>query len=436
MLIYSKFRNSMRHSLTLTLLLALTTGSVVHAQGQSRTSAQAAGAALGATAQTGKLAPSTLVTEGATPGPTNVWGAGYTAQPDTTQTNKVNSGSMVGIGNQARTEATTSFKGYTGARADQASQATYFLDKNPILKPIISSTDPLFNTTNLQNAVFSSQSSTICQQEVVKTKTDPDEIFKCLQSYSPYKLTCARTMSPICEGGGDGCDSGGIVPGSWVGDMATSFTNGGGGNYILNYGTFQDNYWSGYGKIYDRSLTFSVINTELISRFALTLARFDDWILVSVNGTTIYVGPYGGDRLEIYKAPAKFVASANYYCSFYSDEVSTGWYCRSNSGQPNIYFDSCSAVAGGWSCSGSPDDGKVQYCATCLGNPELGKDWSVPLNVDMKPYLRNGSNTIFMRVIVSGKGEGAIQMTTRQYCPSTCVTNWTDNCGALEGLSQ
>lgn len=425
----------MRHSLTLALLLALSTGSLVHAQGQSRTSAQAAGAALGATAQTGKLAPSTLVTEGSAPGPANVWGAGYTAQPDATQTNKVNSGSMIGIGNQARVEATTSFKGYTGARDDQASQATYFLDKNPVLKPIISSSDPLFNTTNLHNAVFSSQSSTTCQQEVVKTKTDPDEIFKCLQSYSPYKLTCARTMTAVCGGGGDGCDSGGIVPGSWVGDMATTFTNGGDGNYILNYGTFQDNYWSGNAAVYDRSLTFSIVNTALISRFALTLARFDDWILVSVNGATIYVGPYGGDRLNVYTAPAAFVSGSQYSCTYTWEEGN--WGCWSNTGNPTIYFQTCTKVTGGWSCSGGqPNDGKIQYCVNCFGNPELGKDWTVPLNIDMKPHLRNGTNTIFMRVIVSGKGEGALQMTTRQYCPSSCVTNWTDNCGALEGLAQ
>lgn len=220
---------------------------------------------------------------------------------------------------------------------------------------------------------------------------DADANYQCDQTVNAYEtFKCRRSSSVTCTGGGDGCDQGGIVPNSWAGDMATSWFPDGAGNYILQFGTIANNYWRGYGAIYDRTLTFDIRDVDLITKFSLTRATFDDWLLVKVNGTVVYVGPYGGDRLE----------------------VSTS--CLSDIG-----------------CITS-----VQYCATCFDWPELSTSWNFALNIDLKPYLREGSNTIFTRTVVGGYGESAIQITTRQRCPLNCSVSTNNQCAALEARAQ
>lgn len=149
-------------------------------------------------------------------------------------------------------------------------------------------------------------------------------------------------------------------------DMATSWVPGGGGNYNLYLGTFADNYWGGWGAIYDRSLTFNLTDKSILTRFTLAQANFDDWLWVKINGSTVYVGPHGGDRLIL--------------TEFFDSERDAFPYSL------------------------------VQYCDGCFGSPELSRNWSTAPNVDMRPYLVSGQNTIWMRTIVAGAGEGAIRI--------------------------
>ena len=263
-----------------------------------------------------------------------------------------------------------------------------------------------------------------------------DSNFQCDQTTNAYEtLKCRRGSIIACTGGGDGCDQGGIVPNSWAGDMSTSFTGDGAGNFILQFGTIADNYWGGWGAVYDRNLTFEIRDVGLISLFALTRAAFDDWLLVKINGTIVYVGPNGGDRLEIFSPPPVFESSSTRTCAPYWGEFSSGWQCLdvlSESGNL-VWYQDCTLVGSGWNCT--PTDyrtGMVTYCATCFSGPELSTSWNIGLNIDLKPFLRNGANTIFMRTIVAGGGEGAIQMTTRQLCPSQCSVSLTNQCAALE----
>jgi len=256
---------------------------------------------------------------------------------------------------------------------------------------------------------------------------------------------CSRVLIVTCDPQQDGCDQGGIVPNSWQGDMVTSFTPDGAGNYILQFGTIANNYWSGWGAIFDRTLTFDIQDLQLITLFELTRAAFDDWLLVKVNGTTVYVGPYGGDRLEIYSPPPVFEPSSTRLCQqTWTDDFGASWQCQdktawwSDSASNVIYYAMCSAITDGWSCT--PNDiktGWVQYCATCFGSPELSTSWDKNLSIDIKQHLLNGTNTVFMRTIVAGKGEGAIQIKTRQLCPLNCHDQWDDSqCALLDARTQ
>lgn len=222
---------------------------------------------------------------------------------------------------------------------------------------------------------------------------DADSNYLCQKTTKQNKqYNCDRGTTVSCAG--DGCDPGGIIGNSWDGDMATYWFASGGGNYILQFGTIADNYW-GDGQ-YDRVLRFTIKDKSKITLFSLTRAAFDDWLWVKVNGNTVYVGPYGGDRVEL-------------NCQIYYDDFG--------------YREVC----GGFFST-------VTYCNGCTSRAELGTSWNIGLNINLIPYLNNGVNEIWMRTVVAGGGEGAIQITARQKCP--CSISTSNNCIVLENRAK
>jgi hypothetical protein len=103
-----------------------------------------------------------------------------------------------------------------------------------------------------------------------------------------------------------------------------------------------------------------------------------------------------------------------------------------------IHYSACRANSAGWLCSnGLAPDGSIRYCETCFGEPELSTSWDQGLSVNVIPFLKEGSNSIFVRTIVAGDGEGAVQFTTRQKCPRVCTDKWDDSqCEPLAGRSK
>ncbi len=290
---------------------------------------------------------------------------------------------------------------------------------------------------NAENAT-----GTTCQPETIVTKPAEYSNATCIKSTQTDKRTCSQVLQVTCAAPTDGCDAGGVVTNSWAGDMKTTFEGDGAGNYNLTFGTIADNYWGGWGATYDRNLNFEIKDVGMIKHFILTRAAFDDWLMVKVNGTVAYVGPHGGDRLEVVNRRITANEMAPRQCSAYSDEYSTtyacglpescGWDCGYYLKDPT-YYETCTPIAGGWQCSTpDPHNGQVQYGPNSFGSPELRTSWNFNLSVDLKPYLINGANTIFMRTIVAGGGEGAIVISTRQYCPRLCSTSWLNQCTELE----
>jgi len=279
-------------------------------------------------------------------------------------------------------------KGFKAATAydQQDCDAVNYMTKQPSEHPkfvIDKKTDPLMvnsKSTIASPGTIPGSGTSACHIE----KTTVPGTFStvtCVEAFTSEPLTCNRVLTVACAESADGCDQGGIVAGSWAGDMATTWTSDGAGNYILQFGTIEDNYWSGDGAVFDRTLTFDVKDLSLITVFSLTRAAFDDWIMVKVNDQLAYVGPYGGDRLNVY-TPA------------------------------------------------DPKDvnaGKIQYCETCFGEPELSVSWNNSLNIDLIHLLKEGSNSVFVRTIVAGNGEGAVQFTTRQKCPRVCTDSWDES---------
>lgn len=214
-----------------------------------------------------------------------------------------------------------------------------------------------------------------CQEVTTTTAPETYSEEMCTEWGMEQQLGCQKTLVLSCNRPIE-CDAGGIALDSLQSDMRWTYTYP-----YLTIGTISDNYWSGYCGVFDRSTRFTIEDINQVQDFTLIQAGFDDWIRVIVNGTLVYVGPYGGDRLEV---------------------VTTGRYQL------------------------------VQYSASSYGGCELSTSWNRSLNVDIKPYLHTGLNTIDMRVIVAGGGEGWVRFRATQYCDCQWAETWESTCSALE----
>ena len=294
-------------------------------------------------------------------------------------------------------------------------------------------------------------------------------------------LTCKKTLNVTCtQPQPDGCNTGGVIPGSTQGDMVTSFEHIGGGTYELKFGTFADNYWAGWGEIFDRSLEFQIANLNDITQFELKRAAFDDWLYVSINNQRVYVGPYGGHMLDVKHdcgvlsyADCLTPSSASAYQSLYDDwnaidiavtpgsysndfcggyiiRTATGWgfssgqtpYFEWTAGtEPKIIaaqspeLKACQEIEKGFKyIHNNPLSPMTKVVTNGLSvySPEQNTSWDRYLNIDLRPYLVNGLNRIRTRTIVAGNGESAISIHARMACPFVCSDEWINGCAALE----
>ena len=210
-------------------------------------------------------------------------------------------------------------------------------------------------------------------KKALKTKKQDIEYEEITCEKPDETITCENILEVTCaaDGGGD-CDSGGIVKDSIESDMDFSY------DYpILTIGTIHDNAWGGKCQLYDRNTKFKIKNLEEIKEFKLSRVGFDDYLWVKMNGKTVYVGPYGGDRVEIK---------------------------RSNG------------------CNGITTDGS--NCHHC----ELNTNWEREVNIDLKPYLKEGKNELWMRIAVAGWGEAWMHISAKQYCCDEWEESWDKSC--------
>jgi len=131
-----------------------------------------------------------------------------------------------------------------------------------------------------------------------------------------------------------------------------------------------DNYWSGSCNEYFLTTSFTINDLSGVQYLRLVRATFDDWIRVKLNGNIVFIGPYSFS--DVYAV----------WTFFNGAKVCEGRDCSSSS----------------WGCQ-------------CIGRSagcELGTNWNMWPNIDLKPYLRQGRNDVEIKVIVSGLGEGYV----------------------------
>ena len=255
-------------------------------------------------------------------------------------------------------------------------------------------------------------------------------------------------IAPVTAEGGDGV----LSAASFSGDMAVSEISSAGSVRQYYIGTVGNDYWSTGS--YPRTVTFNVDNPQTLEEMAIIQEGFDDYLLVAVNGTVVFVGPYGGNMLSYGSgttgdATNCIQSGAGWDCPYTTaplpenenacppgDFTLTSGVCYSSYTQ---HYDICNEIyhAGDsgysqYTCSSGCPSYMVQWLANPTSNgagsfsgctpQELSTSWQFNNYIDVRPYLHSGKNEIFMHTIVYGGGEGWITMRTR-------------SCGASLGLN-
>lgn len=180
---------------------------------------------------------------------------------------------------------------------------------------------------------------------------------------------------------------------------------------------------------YDNDIVFNLDDVRSVQEFLLTQVTYDDWLRVAVNGTIVFIGPRGGNTLELAQ---DVIHNGQQACQRQGSGYACGTrYCSVDIGgcvfNPTHYYPACyldRAEVGEfkgrpiynyfWKCQPSScPAGTVQ---TLIGSTGLGAGcWDpttgtqqdqMPL-LDIKPYLRTGQNVIQVRAIVGPSGGGA-----------------------------
>jgi|GEM_PF-6949306 len=172
--------------------------------------------------------------------------------------------------------------------------------------------------------------------------------------------------------------------------------------YRYRFGTIGDNYWStGY---YKREFTVDIRDVANVRTFRIYHVGFDDLLAVSVNGNWLWSDYNGGSYNSTYDQWGRWYERQ--YCPTGTDD----------SGQ-------CTK------CAKWYDYGDGSYCTewvsawetsrTWQSQWERSTNWDYDANVDFRPYLREGRNTIRIDTGVVDGGEGWIFLE---------ISAWEDKC--------
>ena len=238
-----------------------------------------------------------------------------------------------------------------------------------------------------------------------KTETYTDEIEEFRTCETPTtKFNCKKVLSVRCKKTLQ-CDYGGITKGSISEGIIFDTSKG-----FLTIGTDGDNYLAGQCSTHNKSVNFHIAKASMITVFKLMHVKFDDYLELKLNGHTFYVGPDGGDYVEVKNHDIEVEKERTVY-----DTVNNGWRFW-KVGRQEKYKEKITLT----------EVYNGHNYAAC----ERNTNWNREVDVDLKPYLKDGENILQMKIIVSGNGEGWLKIGAKQQC---CANNewtedWVENC--------
>lgn len=234
----------------------------------------------------------------------------------------------------------------------------------------------------------------LCKQSLIAT-VNPHFNYRCDDVYGKNSTEkCSKVLKMKCEAGSNNCAQAGVVPTSYDTDMKTIFEPIGGGDYRISYGVIGDQYWGGgsyqTGNFYYRHLKINIKNKSLLQKFVLSRVDWDDWIIIRINGQIVFKDNEIEDRLE---------AITSQSC-------------------PKRGFSTTNTC--------------LQIGPNKYAFAQHNNSWKANPNIDLKNYLQEGENDIFVTVVVYDGGEFYSEWITQMYCPATCTEAWLNECTVLE----
>ncbi len=161
--------------------------------------------------------------------------------------------------------------------------------------------------------------------------------------------------------------------------------------YQYRFGTVGDDYWrTGY---YSRNFAIDIRDVADVKRFRVYHVSFDDLLALSVNGTWIWSDYNGGSYSPTHDRWGKLFNE----CRIYDNETSSCW----------------------------------EYDSIFKSEWERATNWSYGVNIDLKPYLREGRNIIRVDTGVVGHGEGWLFFEISAW-KAKCGYEIINECGAYE----
>ncbi|MBN3815153.1 hypothetical protein G3N57_00360 [Paraburkholderia sp. Se-20369] len=313
----------------------------------------------------------------------------------------------------------------------QECDAVNYLSKKPQNRMPITPSDPI--VTGSRGTINNPGAMTGTQNCHNVTSTVPATYRRetCEQAVGTQTYTCNRINDPICTEPYQSCAAGGVVEGSFNGGFASRVASN---SALWNFGAdtgYHDN--SGYtGFTVSGSMSFTVRNlaqvgTAVISQvMALITLRS-----VDINGVTVYSdAPDGGRVLQCGRAllPSTTPDAAGTMSAGYLAAPVAGATYMVN-GIRSVCSDKTAFTA---------DGGLTEYRSFfSFGSHYEGNPSTISPNIDIRPYLHEGVNTVEIQAAIGGYGfvgggQASVQLTMNQICTATCTPNWIDQCSSFE----
>ena len=228
-------------------------------------------------------------------------------------------------------------------------------------------------------------------KKVVKKELVTDtEIYEETCEKPAGNINCEKTLNVSCDKTEE-CQAGGIVKGSMDTGIDWDY------NYPnLRLGTPGTYYLPQCGDNdccqRTMSASFNLRDIKEIRTFALKKVFLNNFLQVSINGNVVY-NNLGGYKLDIIYSGRHSYASP--YCAQWQES--------------NYKVD------GGY--------GRIESCI--LNGCKEEADY---MNIDLRPYLKEGRNTVEMKVVWSFGGHIHIEIEARQQCCTKLTDKWEKRC--------
>ena len=232
------------------------------------------------------------------------------------------------------------------------------------------------------------------RKKIIKEKHYDTELYEESCEKPADNVTCEKTLNVTCEAKSSiaECNACGIVFESVQGDMKWEY------NFpTLTLGIIGDNSWRGHCGEFDTTASFQVKDISKIDEFRIFELGFKDHLWIKINDATIFIGSTG---VVFHTAES---------IELRGSMVIRSW-----------------RHVGGRDLFGRPIPIRIKSDTCNCGQSPLYRNKRWAPNIDLKPYLKEGENNIWMRVIMGGSGEGWMRISAKQQCCTNACIKVTD----------